>query len=87
VDLLWALRCPALFLYGDEDPVLPPDRLDDLRGRLARSDLGHELAVQPGAGHAFCAPVPPLRHEEADRASWRAATDFLSHRLPPGGGA
>jgi carboxymethylenebutenolidase len=85
VDLLWALRCPALFVYGDGDPVLPPDRLADLRARLERAGGRHRLVVHAGAGHAFTAPVPPMRHEEADRAAWAQATAFLAEQL--GGGS
>ncbi|SEO59448.1 dienelactone hydrolase family protein [Trujillonella endophytica] len=81
VDLLWALRCPALFLYGDRDPVLPPERLEDLRDRLAGTTGGHRLLVSPDAGHAFCAPVAPLRDDAADRASWADATAFLRAHL------
>jgi carboxymethylenebutenolidase len=63
---------------------MPPDRLGDLRGRLAATDPRHRLAVYPGAGHAFCAPVPPMRHDAADRASWQEATAFLARHVPVG---
>jgi carboxymethylenebutenolidase len=81
VDLLWALRCPTLFIYGDQDEVMPPDLLADLRHRLTSWSVEHQVNVYPGAGHAFSAPVPPLRHEEADRASWPDALAFLAAAL------
>lgn len=87
VDLLWALRGPALFLYGDQDPVLPPERLADLRDRLGRAGERHRLIVYPSAGHAFCAPVPPMRDDAADRASWADATGILREHLGAGPGA
>ncbi len=80
-DLLWALRAPALVLYGDRDAVLPPERLADLRDRLTSADPRHRFVLYPGAGHAFCAPVPPLRDDAADRASWAEATAFLAAHL------
>ncbi|WP_029429584.1 dienelactone hydrolase family protein [Blastococcus sp. URHD0036] len=83
-DLLWALRAPALVLYGDRDPVLPPERLVDLRQRLTAADPRHRLVLYPGAGHAFCAPVPPMRDEAADLASWTEATTFLAAALSSG---
>lgn len=47
----------------------------------------HRLAVYPGAGHAFCAPVPPMRDDAADRASWSEATAFLARHLGAGAAA
>ncbi|HMD46837.1 MAG TPA: dienelactone hydrolase family protein [Acidimicrobiales bacterium] len=83
IDLLWSLRGPSLFLYGDEDPVMGPELLADLRGRLARWDVDATVITYPGAGHAFCAPVPPMRHDQADRAAWADAVAFAARHLRP----
>jgi carboxymethylenebutenolidase len=77
VDLLWQLTCPALFLYGDRDPVVPPERIDDLRARIGRWDVDAEVRLYAGAGHSFSAPRGPMRHAEADRAAWDDAVAFL----------
>lgn len=77
VDLLWQLTCPALFLYGDRDPVMPPELLDDLRARIDRWGIDAEVRRYAGAGHSFSAPWGPLRHDEADRAAWDDAVAFL----------
>jgi carboxymethylenebutenolidase len=77
VDLLWQLTCPALFLYGDSDPVMPRERLDDLRARIDRWNVDAEVRLYAGAGHSFSAPWGPMRHEEADRAAWNDAVAFL----------
>jgi carboxymethylenebutenolidase len=81
VDLLWGLRCPVLIIYGDQDGVMPADQLVDLRARLSTWGVQHIISVQPGAGHAFTAPVPPMRNEEADQASWPQAVDFVQQHL------
>jgi carboxymethylenebutenolidase len=81
MDLLWALRCPTLFLYGDQDAVMPPEAMADLRTRLASWHIEHQVNVYPEAGHAFAAPVAPLRNDAADRASWADATEFLRAAL------
>jgi carboxymethylenebutenolidase len=82
VDLLWAVRCPMLFLYGDQDGIMPPDRLEKLRAQLHADDVPHQINIYEGAGHAFAAPVPPLRNDAADRASWTDALEFLADALP-----
>jgi carboxymethylenebutenolidase len=81
VDLLWALRCPTLVIYGDQDTVMSADDLADLESRLTTWGVPHQINVYPDAGHAFAAPVPPLRNDAADIASWADATTFLAQHL------
>jgi carboxymethylenebutenolidase len=80
-DLLWNIACPILFLIGDEDVVLPPDRLAELRGRLDRWGIDARVLVYPGAQHAFNAHGSVLYHEAADLQSWDDATAFLAAHL------
>jgi carboxymethylenebutenolidase len=77
IDLLWQLTCPTLFIYGDDDMVMPPDLLEDVRARIDRWDVDAEVRIYEGAGHAFSAPWGPMRHEEADRLAWADAVAFL----------
>jgi carboxymethylenebutenolidase len=81
VDLAWALRCPTLIIYGDQDTIMPPGELARVRDRLARWGVDAEIKVYEGAGHAFSAPVPPLRNDKADRDSWHDAVEFLARRF------
>jgi carboxymethylenebutenolidase len=77
IDLLWQLTCPTLFIYGDEDPVMPPDLLADLRARIDQWGVDAEVRLYAGAGHAFSAPWGVMRHDEADHAAWGDAVAFL----------
>jgi carboxymethylenebutenolidase len=77
VDLLWQLTCPTMFIYGDTDPVMPPELLDDIRRRIETWRVDAEISLYPGAGHAFSAPSGPLRNEDAYRAAWDDAIKFL----------
>ena len=81
VDLLWMLTSPTLFIYGDEDQVMPADLLADVRGRIARWSVPAEVRLYPGAGHAFTVPSGPMRHEESAVAAWTDATAFLDVQL------
>ncbi len=77
IDLLWQLTCPTLLLYGDRDPVMPPELLDDLRTRIDQWGVDAEVRLYAGAGHSFSVPRGPMRHDEAARASWDDAVAFL----------
>jgi carboxymethylenebutenolidase len=77
IDLIWQLTCPTLFIYGEEDQVMNPELLEDVRARIARWGVDAEVRRYPGAGHAFSAPWGPMRHADADRAAWDDAVEFL----------
>jgi carboxymethylenebutenolidase len=79
VDMLWNVACPMQLLYGDQDFLV--DVMPDIDRRLTQWGVEHEMKVYPGAGHAFSAPDPPLRHDEADKASWADATAFAARHL------
>jgi carboxymethylenebutenolidase len=81
IDMLWNAACPILLLLGDEDQLLV-EMLPEFRRRFEQWEVDHEIKIYPGAGHAFSAPVPPLRNDAADRASWSDAIAFLGKRCP-----
>jgi carboxymethylenebutenolidase len=77
IDLLWSVRSPVLVLYGDQDAMLV-EIMPEIRRRLEEWGVSHDIRIYPGAGHAFSAPVPPLRNELAATSSWRDALEFVS---------
>jgi carboxymethylenebutenolidase len=81
VDLLWQLTCPTLLIYGDQDGIMSPELLADVRGRIEQWEVPVEIQIYPGGGHAFSAPWGPLRHEPSDVASWPEAVGFLDRHL------
>lgn len=81
IDLLWQLTCPALFIYGDEDKLLTPGLLADMRARIRDWDVDAQVNLYPGAGHSFTCPWGPMRNEEADHAAWNDAITFLSAKM------
>jgi carboxymethylenebutenolidase len=84
MDLIWELTCPSLFIYGDQDATMPPERLADLRRRIEQWQVPAEIKLYPGAGHAFSVPWGPLRHDAADAASWPDAVAFLQAHTSTG---
>jgi carboxymethylenebutenolidase len=77
MDLLWQLTCPTLFIYGEDDMVMPPERRDDLRSRIDRWGVPAEVRIYPGANHAFTAPSGPLSNPKAAAQAWDDAVSFL----------
>lgn len=82
VDLLWNAS-PFALLVGDEDPVVPPDRVAELRDRMAVWGVDVTIRSYPGGGHAFNAPGSSMYHRDSDEASWDDAVGYVTERLRP----
>ncbi|HEY3941720.1 MAG TPA: dienelactone hydrolase family protein [Acidimicrobiales bacterium] len=80
IDLLWNVACPVLLIVGEEDQLLF-GMLPEFRRRFEQWHVEHEIKTYEGAGHAFSAPVPPLRNDAADKASWADALAFAARHL------
>ena len=80
IDLLWNIRCPVLLIAGELDSTTTP-HIPEIQRRLRQWHVEHVVRIYPGAGHAFSAPVPPLRHEASDNASWAEACAFVARYL------
>jgi carboxymethylenebutenolidase len=80
LDLLWNVVCPVLLIIGDQDDLLVPV-IPEFQRRFEQWGVDHDIRIYSGAGHAFSAPVPPLRNDGADRASWADAMAFVGRHL------
>ncbi len=81
LDLLWALRRPALLVVGADDPVWPPDLRQEVEARAARWSLPLEIELCPGAGHAFASHFEDWHRPEAAAVSWDRALAFVRRHL------
>lgn len=81
IDLMWSMRCPSLLIYGDQDGVMPPELLAEVRRRIDAWKLDVEVLVPTGAGHAFNTPDSVVYVEEATTLSWNAALEFARNRI------
>jgi carboxymethylenebutenolidase len=77
-----ALHCPALFIFGGDDPFIPNDVPSAVSEAFAdRDDV--EVRVFEGAGHAFDNSFAPMfHHPTAAITAWGVAADFLARALP-----
>ncbi|MGX1675557.1 dienelactone hydrolase family protein [Streptomyces sp. NPDC055400] len=81
IDLLWNLNCPVFLVYGEKDPLMPPDRLESVRERFGRWGVEHTIHVAPGCDHSFGAPIPGRHDAAAYERAWAEAVAFVSSRL------
>jgi carboxymethylenebutenolidase len=71
-------------MIGDQDVVLPPERLAELRQRLDQWGVAGTVFTYPGAQHAFCAETAIFYDAEAAARSWQDAVGFLTGALRSG---
>jgi carboxymethylenebutenolidase len=80
-DMIWAITSPVLLISGGDDPILPPERIAELRRRFELWNVEHQIEVYPGAAHAFTGDAPNRHHAAATAASWEVATRFLADAM------
>jgi len=71
------LRTPWLGMYGSEDHGIPADQVDALEAATAQAPVDTKVIRYAGAGHAFHNDQLPSYHEEAAKAAWSEALQWL----------
>jgi uncharacterized protein len=79
-EVLLALRTPILFVQGSRDPLCPPDRLEEVRGRMKAPSALH---VVEGGDHSLVGSKRALAaagetQEAIDARSLAAVQHFLA---------
>jgi carboxymethylenebutenolidase len=81
MDMVWNIACPVMIIYGDRDPLMPPERLAELRKRLADWKIENEIKIYKDCSHAFTAETPDLYNPQAAAEATREAKEFLARKL------
>jgi len=78
--MLDQVECPILFHYGDDDPFIPAEQIDDVeRAVAAKPDASIERYA---AGHAFSNwDAPSMYDEAAAEAAWASTLAFFAQHL------
>jgi dienelactone hydrolase len=71
----------VLILGGGDDAVVPDDAVHAFTDELRAAGVPWEVTLYGGAPHAYTIADQPSFRPEADRRSWVAFTDFLTHVL------
>ena len=73
-----ALRAPVLGFFGAKDPMVTPDRAEELKAQLEAAGRSVEFHVYPDAGHAFFNDTrPDAYHRASADDTWRRAQEFF----------
>ncbi|HZT13866.1 MAG TPA: dienelactone hydrolase family protein [Candidatus Baltobacteraceae bacterium] len=72
------IAVPVIGSYGESDTGIPVAEVRDFFDRIAAPA---DLAIYPGAGHAFFDRTRPSYEPKAAQDSWRRALDFLTKYL------
>ena len=82
IGMIDQVKCPTLFHFGNNDPYIPNDGIDQIGAALAGRP-GFVLNVE-NAGHAFDNHESDLFYNEAAaNAAWAKTMAFLATHLPP----
>lgn len=84
VELAPQLRSPWLGLYGDLDPGIPVDQVEDLRSAAATAHVPTAVVRYAEAGHGFhCDARPANYHEVSAKDAWVRTLDWFERYLAP----
>ena len=70
-------KCPTLFHYGDDDHVVPLNRVDQIRTNYPKE----EFHIYAGAGHAFYNPEQANHHADAAQLAHQRSINFLDRHF------
>jgi carboxymethylenebutenolidase len=76
------LEAPLLLIYGENDKGVPPEAGRELAGKLKGMGKDVELAIYPGADHAFFNDArPAVYNADAAADAWKRTLDLFRRAL------
>jgi carboxymethylenebutenolidase len=84
LDVAAGLASPWLGLFGDRDPGIPVDDVEQLRDVVTNAPVPTSIVRYPEAGHAFhCDARPSNYHEASATDAWSKTLDWFGRYLHP----
>lgn len=82
IELAPSLTSPWLGLYGDRDPTIPVEEVEQLRAAAAQAVVETEIVRYPEADHGFNRDVSPESyHAEAAKDAWARTLGWLDRHV------
>ena len=84
-EIVAAIKCPVLGMFGETDHLISLDDVRTLRGCLERHDKSYDIHVYRDAPHGWLNDTMPGRYRRAQaEAAWADQRAFLAAALAPG---
>jgi carboxymethylenebutenolidase len=81
IDEAASLQTPWLGLFGDLDPMIPPDSVEALRVALKDAKVDTDIVRYPEADHGFHCDARASYHEASAKDGWKRALAWFGERL------
>ncbi len=75
------LKAPWLGLFGDRDPSIPVEQVEELRTALKAAPVETEIVRYPEAGHGFHSSSRASFVRDAAADAWRRTLDWFARHL------
>ncbi|NQZ98732.1 MAG: dienelactone hydrolase family protein [Myxococcales bacterium] len=76
-----AIQCPVHLFFGEKDPYIPLDQVDEVRAKLGELGKSFELDCYPGADHGFFCDDRESYDEAAATDSWEKMKALFAAHL------
>ncbi len=80
-EALRPIAWPVLGVFGDQDQVLPMEKVSEFESSLNKLAIINEVYVYPGVGHAFANPSGQNYAPEETKDAWGKTLVFLEKYL------
>jgi carboxymethylenebutenolidase len=81
LDQAAKITCPMLLFFGDQDPFIPMQEVENIKATLARLNKPAEVVVYPGAPHGFFCNERDSYRPDAAQDSWQRLKTFFAKHL------
>jgi carboxymethylenebutenolidase len=80
IDVVRALKCPVLGLYGAADPGIPVATVEEMKAALKAAHNPSEIVLYPDTPHGFNADYRPSYRPDQAKDGWgKLQTWFKQH--------
>jgi carboxymethylenebutenolidase len=75
------ITAPLLLFFGDQDPFIPNEQVDQIKTTLKNLNKDAEVVVYPGAPHGFFCNERDSYRKDAAANAWERLKTFLARHL------
>jgi carboxymethylenebutenolidase len=75
------IRCPLLLFFGDQDPFIPNEEVEQIKSRLGELQKDAEIKVYAGAPHGFFCNERDSYRADAAKDAWERLLKFFAKHL------